>query len=401
MKPRRPYRVGISGSYGGLNLGDEAILQSIIIQLRQSVNVEITVFSKDADDTLRRHKVDRAVSVRKLSRDEIMPEIERLDLFILGGGGILFDGEVRHYLREVNLAHEKDVPVMTYAVGAGPLNDPVNQKLVREALARAAVVTVRERSARRVLEEAGVDREIVITADPALLLTPEPLPEDQLKCEGLEGKDRLIGVSVREPGLAAPDIHRDSYHALLANASDYIVDRYDTNVVFVPMERKVLDMQHSHAVISQMLRPQKASVLSGSYTPGQMLSLMKHFMFAVGMRLHFLIFAALQSVPFVALPYASKVFGFLEDLKIDMPPLQLVNSGRLIAYIDRSWDSYSELQMHINQALPALQKRSQETNAMAVRLLRTIGGEKPRKQAAPRFRSKHARRQTTRASNHR
>ena len=33
--------------------------------------------------------------VRKLSRDEVLPEVRRLDLFILGGGGILFDGEAQ------------------------------------------------------------------------------------------------------------------------------------------------------------------------------------------------------------------------------------------------------------------------------------------------------------------
>jgi polysaccharide pyruvyl transferase WcaK-like protein len=37
------YRVGISGSYGGFNLGDEAILESIIDGLRSSLPVEITV----------------------------------------------------------------------------------------------------------------------------------------------------------------------------------------------------------------------------------------------------------------------------------------------------------------------------------------------------------------------
>ncbi len=41
-------RVGISGSYGGLNLGDEAILHTIIAQLRRDLNVEITVFSRNA-----------------------------------------------------------------------------------------------------------------------------------------------------------------------------------------------------------------------------------------------------------------------------------------------------------------------------------------------------------------
>ena len=56
------FRVGITGSYGGMNLGDEAILQSIIAQLRKDVpQIEITVFSRDADDTKKRHQVERAI----------------------------------------------------------------------------------------------------------------------------------------------------------------------------------------------------------------------------------------------------------------------------------------------------------------------------------------------------
>src|SRR4026209_1419633 len=101
------FRVGIPGSYGGMNLGDEAILQSIIAQLRRDLpQVEITVFSRDADDTKKRHGVERAVTVRKLARSEVMPEVERLDLLILGGGGILYDADARTYLREVALAKE-------------------------------------------------------------------------------------------------------------------------------------------------------------------------------------------------------------------------------------------------------------------------------------------------------
>ncbi|HSE04213.1 MAG TPA: polysaccharide pyruvyl transferase family protein, partial [Methylomirabilota bacterium] len=113
---KEPFRVGISGSYGGLNLGDEAILQGIVSQLRQTIPVEITVFSRDREDTLARHKVERAVAVRDLSRDEVLPEVQRLDLLILGGGGILYDAEAAIYLREVTLAHEHQVPVMVYAV---------------------------------------------------------------------------------------------------------------------------------------------------------------------------------------------------------------------------------------------------------------------------------------------
>src|SRR2546421_9590040 len=154
-------KIGITGSYGGLNLGDEAILQSILTQLRQEVpDAEITVFSRDAEDTKRRHGVERAIPVRKLSRAEVQPEIERLDLLILGGGGILYDADARTYLREVAIAKEKGIPVMAYAIGAGPLEDPIVQQAVHEALEPVEVITVRERTAQQGLEHAGVTREI-------------------------------------------------------------------------------------------------------------------------------------------------------------------------------------------------------------------------------------------------
>jgi polysaccharide pyruvyl transferase CsaB len=373
MPAKDLYRIGITGSYGGLNLGDEAILQSIITQLRRDLHVEITVFSRDAEDTKRRHGVERAVPVRTLSRAEVVPEIERLDLLLFGGGGILYDAEARVYLREVEIAREKGVPVMLYAVGAGPLNDPSVQTAVREALEHVEAITVRERSAQQTLETAGVHREIKVTADPALLLKPEPLPRGVLRSEGLEGRRRLIGMSVREPGVAAPDLNPDVYHALLANAADYMVDRFDADIVFVPMERSVLDTQHSHGVIAKMLRAQRATVLKGEYTSGQLLSLMGRFSFALGMRLHFLVFAALQSVPFVALPYAGKVAGFLEDLKVPTPPLNLVNPGRLIAHVDESWDRRRSMKTQLAKNVPLLQARAQETHKILTQLLQ---GEK-------------------------
>ena len=368
------YRVGITGSYGGLNLGDEAILQSMIAQLRKDVpQVEITVFSRDAEDTKKRHQVERAVAVRGLSRSEVIPEVERLDVLVLGGGGILYDADARTYLREVAIAHEKRVPVFVYAIGAGPLTHAAAQAAVRENLKDAEVITVREKSAHRVLEESGLHRDIVVTADPALLLKPEPLPRGVLKREGLEGRRRLIGMSVREPGVAAPDLDEKLYHALIANAADFMVDRYDADVVFVPMERSVLDTQHSHAVIAKMLRAQRATVLKGEYTAGQILSWMGKFDFALGMRLHFLIFAAIQGTPFVALPYAGKVSGFLEALGVPTPPLNLVNAGRLIAYLDDSWDRRRSFTTRIAESLPALQERARETHKL---LLETLTGQK-------------------------
>lgn len=372
MDKEKIFRIGISGSYGGLNLGDEAILQSIITQLRTSVNSEITVFSRDPADTLNRHKVERVIPVRDLTMEEIKPEIKRLDLFILGGGGILYDGEAKVYLREVMIAHEMGIPVMVYAISAGPLTIRGIQKHVCESLEQAKIITVREKGARRLLEDIGLKKEIIVTADPAFLLTPEELPADTLVREHMDGSKHLICMSVREPGIAAPDINDEIYHEILANAADFMVDRYDANIIFIPMERKMLDLQHSHAVVSLMLRPQHAWILKGQYTSGQLLTLMKHFDLAVGMRLHFLLFAALQEVPFVALPYSSKVTGFLDDLKVSMPPLHLVNAGRLIAHIDKSWDNKDEIKDHIRDTIPDMKKRALWNNEILVNVLKEI-----------------------------
>jgi polysaccharide pyruvyl transferase CsaB len=369
-KEKDTYRVGILGSYGGLNLGDEAILASIIDQLRESLPVEITVFSRDPEDTLARHQVEHAVAIRKLKRIEVLPEMRKLDLLILGGGGILFDSEAKIFCTQTLMALDNQIPVMVYAVGAGPLHDPDAQKMVRECLNRAAVVTVRERSAAKILEDIGVNREIIVTADPALLLKQEPLPEKTLEHEYIDNTKCLVGMSVREPGPAAPGMNVELYHSLLANAADFMVDRFNADIIFIPMERKMLDMQESHAVLARMVRVQRARVMKGEYTSRQVLSLVGHLKFAVGMRLHFLIFAALQGVPFVALPYASKVTGFLEALDMESPPSQFVTAGQLLAYIDGSWDKKALIQDRIQRAIPWLQKLARETNDIAVQLLR-------------------------------
>ena len=162
--------------------------------------------------------------------------MQSLDLLILGGGGILYDRDAETYLREVFLAQELGVPVMIYAISAGPLTLPTARQAVQKALNRSNIVTVRDRQGYRLLEDVGVTREIHLTADPAFLLEPGELPIDALKAEGVQFDRHLVGFSVREPGPAAPDIDPEEYYALLANAADFVVERLDADVVFVAME---------------------------------------------------------------------------------------------------------------------------------------------------------------------
>lgn len=360
--------IGISGSYGGLNLGDEAILTCAIQELRAAVpDVELVVFSRNAPHTEEHHAADRVVAVREAARDEIVPEIRSLDLLLLGGGGLLYDKEAHTYLREIEVAHELGVRTATYAIGAGPLETPEARGVVARVLNGMGAITVRETRAKRLLEEVGVKREIVVTADPALLLTPKPFTATMLKREGIRKERHLVGMSVREVGPAAPNLSEVAYHTLVANAADFIADRLDADLLFVPMERG--DIRESHAVIAQMAEAERASVLKGEYGPQEALGLMEHLDMVVGMRLHFLIFGAIARVPFIPLPYAEKVSGFLEDVGLPARTLQEVHAGPLLASIDRCWDERRQVRETLDQQMPALQDRARETTRIVARAL--------------------------------
>jgi polysaccharide pyruvyl transferase CsaB len=370
------YRVAISGSYGGMNLGDEAILEVILRELRASLEVDVVVFSRNPKDTEQRHKV-RAVPIHEMHKDEVLEELRKLDLFVVGGGGILFDGLVEEILRDVNWAKELGIPVMVYAVSVGPLKSPEAKQLTVDTLNKVDKITVREGEAKKILHDLGIKQDIEITADPALLLKPQNFTKDMLKKEGINPDSPLVGFSIREPGPAAPDLNIEQYHAILANAADFMVERFDAQVIFVPMEGgENKDPQHSHAVISKMANAQRASVLKGVYTSGEVLGLMKHMAFAVGMRLHFLIFAGIQKIPFVPLPYATKVSGFLADLEMPMPPITALNVGKLCAFLDRSWDLRSRLKKQLEEKIPPVQERAKTTNRILVELLQSRGAPK-------------------------
>jgi polysaccharide pyruvyl transferase CsaB len=378
----RRLKIGISGSYGGMNLGDEAILEGILSQLRATIPADVTVFSRVASSTRAEHEVERVVPVRTLTRREIAPEVRALDLLVLGGGGILYDGDAEIYLREVSLAQEMGIPVLLYAISAGPLTTSGSRRAVRDALNASPppVITVRDRLGYRLLEDLGVTQEIELTADPAFLLEPEELSVEALRAEGVDLDRHLIGFSVREPGPAAPHIDPDEYYTLLANAADFVIERYDAEVVFVPMEKS--DVQHSHGVVAHMQNAERAEILRRRYSPRQVLDLMGRFDFAVGMRLHFLIFAALRGTPFAALPYASKVSGLLDDMGMDSPPLGSIGIGQLVARIDRSWDTRAEIRAKIGERLPALKSRARRTNELLLDVLRRRG-EQPVDDTAP------------------
>ncbi len=298
---------------------------------------------------------------RASARNHVLDVLPGLDLLVLGGGGILYDGGGTPLSagwcappRPGTCRPSRD------AVGAGRLTDTEDRDAVRRVLADMDDVVVRDEESRLVLEEVGLEREVAVTADPALLLAPGPFTEAMMRDEGIPAGARLVGMSVREPGRAARSSTRATTTRCSPTSRTSSLRRLDAHVVFLPMERH--DVRHAHAVLSHMTAPDKGRILHGDYSPGRVLGFMRHLDVAVGMRLHFVIFAALTGVPVLPLPYSGKVFDFAR--RLGAPALVGVareQAGLLLAEVDRLWDEYPQRREDFRSRIRELSAAARET----------------------------------------
>ena len=82
-------KVVLSGYYGFDNIGDEAVLYSIISLLKKNIpNVQITVLSNNPDKTSILYQVE---AVNRWNLKKIISVIKKSDLVISGGGSLLQD----------------------------------------------------------------------------------------------------------------------------------------------------------------------------------------------------------------------------------------------------------------------------------------------------------------------
>ncbi len=308
-------RVVISGYYGFNNLGDEAVLYSMLQSLRRYIpGIEITVLSNDPPATAREYGV---AAVDRWNMRAVAGAVRRSRLLISGGGSLLQDvtglRSLFYYLGVVWIARLLRRPVLYYAQGIGPVNTGLGRRLTGFATRGVRAVTVRDDESARDLAAMGVGRVVEVAADPVLGLRPEEIDRaagaEILARNGIKPGRTVVGVSVRPlPGPAA------DWENKLAGALDMLV-RAGRTVVFVPMHRPA-DQIASREIASLMEEPHV--IIGEQLNVPQMIALTANLDLLIGMRLHALIFAAVGGVPPLGIVYDPKVERFLR--RVGMVP---------------------------------------------------------------------------------
>lgn len=355
------YGVVVCGAYGRGNMGDDAILQTIIRQLRmQDPDLPICVMTRKPVETALETGVSTVQIFHAMRASKWM---KRSTLYISGGGTLLQNAtstrSLIYYLFSMIQAKKCGCRVMLYGCGAGPVRGKGNQRLVARVLNRYAdQMTLRDPASRQTLERFGVTvPKCMVTADPALGMQAdtERTPEF-LRQNGMD-LDQKYALFVLRPWSGME--HRLDAVRL---AAEYVYRRWDLMPVFMCFEPS-RDRNITHTAADGLQVPYK--ILTGEADCNIACGVIARSQLVVAMRLHALVFACSQDVPMVGISYDPKVSGFM-DYAGDPHHLALeeLSGERLCSLIDQALEQHQSTN---NLRLRAL---AEENGAIAGKMLR-------------------------------
>ena len=333
--------------YGCQNVGDEGILTAIVNDIRElAPDAHITVLTDNQDATTARLNIEPKPLGGWLNR---VREMSKADIFVCGGATILSDCP-RTVLKLVLVAKILRKPVMVYGVGMDPLPDVQTQRLVRLAGNAADVISVRDQDVRQRLVEYGVNPDKVFaTADPATLL--EPVAPDRvtpiLLEQGLQDQPRpWIGIGIS----GESDIRHITPCPTLAQAADHLVTDLGASIIFIPMNtRSDQDIPLLEKIQGLMAYRDRTRLLTGKYTPEEMLGIVKQMDLIISSRLHLLIFSAVVNVPMVGISRSAKIDSFLERVsRVSAGSVAEITMPKIVDTLSGVWNNFEAIKSELS-----------------------------------------------------
>lgn len=324
--------VMICGAYGRDNAGDDAILESIVGQMRNlDPDIPMYVLTRKPRETAMRYRIG---TVHTFAFGKFCRTCKKTELYINGGGSLIQDvtssRSLWYYLMNIKAAKKKGNKVLMYGCGIGPVTRVGNRRLAGRIIDKYSdIITLREDLSLRELQDMGVKRpEMKITADPAILLKPakESVVDRALKKMGLEPNEAYAVLAPRP--WKGVETKADAFVA----AARYLQQAHSLRPVFLAMEpnrdmeicQKVAAMVGGDAVC--VAAPKESQVLIG---------ILERARLVAAMRLHALIFAAGVGTPLVGVAYDPKVTGFMDYIgKPKCLQLDSLNSDALVGAVE-------------------------------------------------------------------
>ncbi|MDT8858817.1 polysaccharide pyruvyl transferase family protein [Alkalihalobacillus sp. MEB130] len=361
-------KVGIIGNYGNNNNGDEAILTGILHQLTEHLHVkkeDIVVFSNNPENTIERYGITakplihKKGSILKSGATTIQASyrvMKKLDLLIIGGGGLLMD----MYKRDAPLystlgltGKRAGCKVVVYGVGAGPLNTALGKFFIKRLTNAAASVSVRDTDSQKLLQSIGVKTPVAVIGDPAFSVPAEKThkPSASIKKVGVTAVPYFSNQYWPTPDLAK----YDAYVNGMASQLDQLIEKQNVEVTFFSTKFPE-DVQVTKDILAKMKH--SASLMEDNLHPVDIVKLSAEQDLIIGTRLHSLILSVVAKTPVIGIGYHHKVEDFMKV--IGMPtlgiPIQQVtpDSSAIVNVfhgVSENWESVQQAVEKVSEHL--------------------------------------------------
>lgn len=319
--------VAITGYYGRDNVGDEVLLSSLLDLITERYgDVEVYVLTKDVDRTESLHDVTAVAEGNPIEwlRTSIL-----VDTLVIGGGGLFANSVHLRYPILILINIVLNNPIWVVGVSVAPIENAYDEALLRFALNSVEAIVVRDEDSKARLRDIGVSKGINVVPDLAFAgnekheaSLPEEIPEE------------FIAVSVRPPtGYSRSELDTEE----LARSLDSLKESLDTEILFLPFKPDV-DTEASRQVAGEM--GYQVEVMQNPNDFREIETILSEADLLVGMRLHSVILAARNHIPFVGLSYHPKCESVLRQLGTG--EIMWCDSFDADALISRAEDRYAE-----------------------------------------------------------
>lgn len=352
-------KIIMSGYFGFSNSGDDAILKSIIESFKSlDPDLNIKVLSKDPDLTEREYGV---AAVDRFKFFDVRKSLKASDMLISGGGSLLQDKtssrSIWYYLLIMKLAKRYKKKVFVYSNGVGPINKIFNRNITRRVLNKVDYITLRDKDSYDFIKSIGVNNpNIKVLSDPVFNLKEA---SDESVRKKFDINEDTVLVSIRSW------MDDEKLISELSKFLNYLIDE-GKNIVFMPMQTP-RDTTISEKIAANL---KSSKIIDEKYPVEILMSLMKNADFIVAMRLHAMIYAIHQNLPFIGLSYDPKTETLLkyfdESINIDVDAINYDDLLKAYKYIKDNREDFINKLSVINEEN---KKKAIEASKLALELL--------------------------------
>ena len=170
-----------------------------------------------------------------------------------------------------------------------------------------------------------------------------------------------MGSAVRKWSTLGSD-----FESIIAKVCDRASAEYGLYPVFLPMQASK-DLAISKSIISKM--KEKASIVENHQAVNDMLSVVGCMDFCIAMRLHTLMYSAINSVPMIGLVYDPKISSFMKNIGQDrMIKVEELTEENLFKILEETIRDYVVIKDNLKRSYASLKEASEKNAELAVEL---------------------------------